>query len=50
MLADVYSTSSTIPFTIYGFITAGIVASFIPIYNKIQNNRGTKKPTLLHQI
>lgn len=43
MLADVYSTSSTIPFTIYGFITAGIVASFIPIYNKIQNNRGTKK-------
>lgn len=41
-LADIYSTASNIPFTIFGFIVAGIGTSFIPIYNKIKKERGVK--------
>lgn len=41
-LADIYATSTTIPFTIFGFIVAGVGTSFIPIYNKIKKDRGTK--------
>lgn len=41
-LADIYSTASNIPFTIFGFIVAGIGTSFIPIYNKIKKEKGVK--------
>ncbi|MDO5026662.1 MAG: murein biosynthesis integral membrane protein MurJ [Tissierellia bacterium] len=41
-LADIYSTASNIPFTIFGFIVAGVGTSFIPIYNKIKKERGIK--------
>lgn len=41
-LADIYSTASNIPFTIFGFIVAGVGTSFIPIYNKIKKERGMK--------
>ncbi len=39
-LADIYSTASNIPFTIFGFIVAGVGTSFIPIYNKIKKEKG----------
>lgn len=41
-LADIYTTSTNIPFTIFGFIVAGIGTSFIPIYNKIRKEEGER--------
>ena len=41
-LADVYSTAANIPYTIFGFILAGVGTSFIPIYNKIKHEKGVK--------
>lgn len=42
LLSDVYTSSTNIPFTIYGFILAGVGTSFIPIYNKIKMEQGEK--------
>lgn len=42
VLADVYSIATYIPYTIFGFIVAGIGTSFIPIYNKIKNEENVE--------
>lgn len=46
LLTDVYSTASIIPFTIFGFVIAGVGASFIPIYNKIKAEKSVKEADL----
>lgn len=39
MYADIYKLANDIPIVIYGFIAAGIVTTFIPIYSKIRQNQ-----------
>lgn len=43
LLTDAYSTATNIPFTIFGFVAAGVGASFIPIYNSIKAEKGVKE-------
>lgn len=43
MLSDIYGTATYVPFTVFGFITAGVVASFIPIYNKVRSEKGQRQ-------
>ena len=37
--ADVYKVANDIPTVIFGFVAAGIVTTFIPIYSKIKENK-----------
>jgi len=39
-ISDVYIVSTTIPNVIYGFVVAGITASYIPVLSKIKNDEG----------
>lgn len=45
-LIDVYSTATTIPFLLFGFIIYGVVSGFIPIYTKVEKEAGTKRAML----
>lgn len=42
-ISDAYLISTTIPRVIFGFVTAGIVAGFIPMYGNIFHKEGLKK-------
>lgn len=46
LLTDVYTTATNIPYTIFGFVVAGVGTSFIPIYNKIKKEQGEEKADL----
>lgn len=37
--ADIYKVTNDIPTVIFGFVAAGIVTTFIPIYSKIRENK-----------
>lgn len=39
-ISDVYIISTTIPSVIFGFVSAGLAAGYIPMYNKIDKNYG----------
>lgn len=41
--ADVYFTASSIPNIIFGFIAAGLVTTFIPIYSRIVEEEGEER-------
>lgn len=45
-ISDVYLISCTIPGVIFSLIGTGISTSFIPLYSKIQKNKGTKSSIL----
>jgi putative peptidoglycan lipid II flippase len=42
-ISDAYIISTTIPRVIFGFVTVGIVAGFIPIYSKVFEKKGGKE-------
>lgn len=42
-LKDIYVIANTIPTVVFGFITTGIITSFIPIYNQIKEEEGIKR-------
>lgn len=46
MAHDIYITSLNIPVTIFSFITASVIAGFIPIYHKIDTEKGEEEANL----
>ena len=39
-IADAYLISITVPSVVFGFISVGIIAAYIPMYSKIQQEKG----------
>ena len=39
-IAEAYIVASNIPIVIFGFVAAGIVTTFIPVFSKILTNEG----------
>lgn len=46
MLREVYITSLNIPTTIISFLTAGVIAGFIPIYHRVLHEKGEDEANL----
>lgn len=46
MVSDVYLLSMTLPVTLFGFISTGIIAGYIPIYSKIIKTKDQKEASL----
>ncbi|MCT1795817.1 murein biosynthesis integral membrane protein MurJ [Helcococcus kunzii] len=43
MISDSYNTAMTIPTIIFGFVLAGVIAGYIPIYSKAEYEHGEKR-------
>ena len=45
-ISDVYLLSVTLPVTVFGFISSGIVSGFIPIYQRVLNEKSRSEALL----
>ena len=44
-ISDAYLISLTIPITIFGFISAGLMIGYIPVFSKVRHDEGERRAT-----
>lgn len=45
-VSDVYLLSMTLPITLFGFVSVGIVSGYIPLYSKVKSQNGSREANI----